>query len=182
MKLLFSFSLCSEVGRTGVRVRKRRLALSGMHFREGMCWGGKLATTGTRRNMALPRDRCVIITAPATANVSPVLCMSKVSFLITKLFYTIRSRNPYRTDFSNKLFPEVYPAESLLRPTRPVIGRVIVTKPAEANRSQVFKTLKEVVNLLTTRYAIGFRKLTALSNKPGAEVYSRGSALKSSDI
>lgn len=143
--------------------------------------GGQLATTGTRRNMVLPRDRCVIITAPATANVSPVLWMSKevVSFLITKLFYTIRSRNPKWTEFSNKPFPEVYPTESLLRPTRPMIGCV---KPAAVNRRPVFKTLKEVVNLLITRYTIGFRKLTGLSNKPGAEVYSRGSVLKSSDI
>lgn len=133
MKLLFSFSLCSEVGRTGVRVRKRRLALSGMHFREGMCWGGKLATTGTRRNMVLPRDRCVIITAPATANVSPVLCMSKVSFLITKLFYTIRSRNPYRTDFSNKLFPR---SLSRRKPTQTNQARDWPRHCHQAGRSQ----------------------------------------------
>lgn len=148
-------------------------------FEEG--WGGQVATTGTRRNMVLPRDRCVIITAPATASVSPVLWMSKevVSFLITKLFYTIRSRN--RQTFKQP-FPEVYPTESLLRPTRPTIGCAIVTEASAANRKPAFESLKEVVNLLITRYTIGFRKLTGLSNKPGAEVYSRGSVLKSSDI
>ncbi len=131
MKLLFSFSLCSEVGRTGVRVRKRRLALSGMHFRVGMWWGESSPPPGREVTWCC-LETYVIITAPATADVSPVLWMSKetVSFLITKLFYTIRFRNPYWTDFSNKLFPEVYLTESLLRPTRPVIHR------HQAGRSQ----------------------------------------------
>lgn len=63
-----------------------------------------------------------------------------------------------------------------------MIGCVIITVLAAANHRPVFEWLKEVVSLLITRYTIGLRKLTGLSNKSGAEVYSRGSALKSSDI